>query len=246
MADFFWPVMILLTALGLVVLELLLPSGGVLGVLAALAYLGAIAAGYMQGGLHAGTLFMLAAISALPLLLYAVVRWWPHTAMGRRVIMHPPDEEQVLPASRLQAADWVGRQGVALAALLPAGAVRIGGRVLDASSEQGSIEKGSLVRVVAVRDNRLVVRCESLPGDWDASAEPTGPAHEPVDERVPAPVERPQSAPHSGPPSDPPSDPQSGGLPLPPDAKPPAAPAPPRPRPDIDLDIPDSFDEPLP
>jgi len=234
MADFFWPVMILLTALGLVVLELLLPSGGVLGVLAALAYLGAIAAGYMQGGLHAGTLFMLAAISALPLLLYAVVRWWPYTAMGRRVIMHPPEEEDVLPASRLQAADWVGRQGVALAALLPAGAVRIDGRVLDASSEQGSIEKGSLVRVVAVRDNRLVVRCESLPGDWDASEESPEP--------VRGPVRGPQSDQSSGPLSMG----QAGGHPPTLDGRPAETSANPRPRPDIDLEIPDSFDEPLP
>ena len=90
--------------------------------------------------------------------------------------MHPPDEEMVLPASRLQAADWVGRQGVTLAALLPGGAVRIEGRILDAASEQGFIEKDSLVRVIAIRDNRLVVRCEALPGDWQASDDLRGEA----------------------------------------------------------------------
>lgn len=234
MGNFYWPTIILLVTLALVVLEIMIPSGGILGVLAAISLLVAIGAGYAHGGFHAGTLFLLAAVMILPIVLYLMVHMWPKTPMGKRIIMHPPSEDTVLPANRLLPAEWIGRKGVSLVALLPAGAVRIDERILDAITEGVIIEKDSPIVVVAVRDNRLVVRFDERP-DSEAKelshrlasqrdfAENLGPATSTTSPRV-----APSVSDFSG------SMPASESYP------------PSKVRPDVDLDVPDPFDDSLP
>jgi membrane-bound ClpP family serine protease len=52
----------------------------------------------------------------------------------------------------------IGRHGIAVTAMLPAGAIRIEGRTIDAISEGMTIEKNTPIEVIAVRGNHLVVR----------------------------------------------------------------------------------------
>jgi membrane-bound serine protease (ClpP class) len=52
----------------------------------------------------------------------------------------------------------MGREGVAQTILRPAGVAMIGDQRLDVVAESGVIESGSPVRIVAVNENRLVVR----------------------------------------------------------------------------------------
>ena len=55
--------------------------------------------------------------------------------------------------------------------MLPSGAIRIDGQIIDAVSHSGAIEEGQPVIVIEVRGNRMVVR----PADpRDLSVEQTG------------------------------------------------------------------------
>ncbi len=155
----FWSIILLVVGIGLIAMELFIPSGGVLSVLAGVAVIGSIMVAF-SGGVTSGLIVLAGTLILLPLILAAAVRWWPYTPLGRLMVLHTPpplpDGTADTPEHQeLQA--LVGRDGVAKTKLLPSGAVRIEGRTYDALSEGTAIDEGQPVRVKAVRANRIVV-----------------------------------------------------------------------------------------
>ncbi|HUJ11740.1 MAG TPA: NfeD family protein [Verrucomicrobiae bacterium] len=88
---------------------------------------------------------------------YASIKLFPKTAMGRRMILGETQTGLRTQTSKRQE-EWIGRAGVAQTVLRPAGMALIDGKRLDVEAESGVIESGSLIKVVAVHENRLVVR----------------------------------------------------------------------------------------
>ena len=166
MADaLFWSILLLLLGLGLIALELFVPSGGVLGILAALAIIGSIAVAF-SGGWVTGVSMLVATMVILPIVLAAAVHYWPRTPIGRLIVLATPQRgDEVLadtPQYR-QLKDLIGKRGVAKTKMLPSGAIVIEGRVYDAFSEGMAIDPGQPVRVTAVRTNRIVVILDDAP-----------------------------------------------------------------------------------
>jgi membrane-bound ClpP family serine protease len=152
-----WSILLLLVGLGLIALELFLPSGGVLGIMAGLAVIGSLVIAF-TGGWATGLIMLVATMVILPLVTAAAVHYWPRTPLGRLVVLETPDDDELLPddpAYRLQ--DLIGKRGIAKTKMLPSGAIVIEGRVYDALSEGMAIDPGQAVRVTAVRTNRLMV-----------------------------------------------------------------------------------------
>jgi membrane-bound serine protease (ClpP class) len=154
----YWPFLILFAAVVLLVLEAFIPSGGVLGVLSTTAFVAAICTAFAYGGMKMGTAFMAATAVLLPVLIGLLIKIWPKTPFGRRILIEPPESSQLVPQLHRERQQLIGQRGVAISPLLPAGAIRIGGRTMDAISDGMSIEKGTPVEIVAVRNNALVVR----------------------------------------------------------------------------------------
>lgn len=154
-----WAALLLLIGLGLVMLEVFVPSGGVIGFLSIASVLAAVALAFYRGAWY-GLSFLGAAVIAVPIVLAAALRWWPETPIGRRVLLEAPTSEEVLPDSdqRRSLKSLVGRVGEAKSLMLPSGSVLIDGRTVDALSEGVAIEKGQWVQVVEVRGTRVVVR----------------------------------------------------------------------------------------
>lgn len=181
MADpWIWAVCLIILGLGLVVLEVFFPSGGILGFLAACSILGGILLGFRQGPLT-GTVILVASIAGLPMVLVLALKYWPYTAVGRRVLLAAPTREEVMPVDpereRLRA--MVGQVGEAKCDMLPAGAISLEGRTIDAMSEGMPVDAGQRVRIVEVRGNRVVVR----PVDDEAPApEAANPLERPIDD----------------------------------------------------------------
>lgn len=156
-----WVLAVLLMGLGigLAILEVFFPSAGLFGVLSAAAVVGSVIMAFRQGPL-AGIISVLVAGAGLPTIIVLAFKYWPHTAMGRRMLLIAPTSEEVLPddpnKERLKA--LVGRTGVAKTKLLLSGMVTIDGQNVDAVSESMPIEVGQAIRVVRVQSNRVVVR----------------------------------------------------------------------------------------
>jgi membrane-bound ClpP family serine protease len=152
---FTWAIILLLLGCALVVLEVFIPSGGILGMLSGLAILGSIVFAFRRD-VTSGMVFVLISLVAVPSMLALAFRVWPHTPMGKAFLGELPGEEELKPFdSRRQ---LVGRAGVAKTKMLPSGSVLVDGQWLDSVSQGDAIEAGEAVVVVEVRGNRVVVR----------------------------------------------------------------------------------------
>lgn len=153
-----WAIVLMLLGLALVFMETFLPSG-MLGVLAAICIVASVAMAFYSGPAKGMSLLAVAVIG-VPTMFVIAVKYWPNTAIGKRVLITPPTPEEVRPDNpELRALRaLVGKVGRAKSLMLPSGAVVVEGRVVDAMSEGVSIEPGSPVRVVEVRGMQVVVR----------------------------------------------------------------------------------------
>jgi len=158
----FWIVSILLLGLGigLIFLELFVPSGGVIGVLAACSLIAAVVLAYIGGGMLFGTIILSVTAIALPVSIVGAIRLWPKTPMGRAILGKPRSSEDVLPNGETYTVlkTLKGRRGKAKTAMLPSGIVVIDKREHDAVSVGMPIERGQAVQVVAIETNHIVVR----------------------------------------------------------------------------------------
>ncbi|MFH1264777.1 MAG: NfeD family protein [Planctomycetota bacterium] len=171
-----WAVMLLLLGLTLVVMEVFIPSGGVLGFLAVSSVVAAVVVGFMDGRPWVGFTILASAVFGMPVALVLALKWWPSTPFGRRMLLGPPTDGEVLPGGPRQRSlkELVDRVGVAKSEMLPSGAVLIGGRTITALSEGMPIRAGQRVRVIEVHGSRVVVRPvdEELPSLSDSDSDP--------------------------------------------------------------------------
>jgi membrane-bound ClpP family serine protease len=153
-----WAILCMAAGLGLLVGEVFVPSGGLIGLLAT----GLLAVSLWQAftvSTATGLGFLIALVILGPLTAMLAFRLFPKTPMGRWLLLQPPAPGEVLPeppGGRLE--HLVGQFGRALTPLRPSGVVDFEGRRLDGLSEEGLIPRGALVRAVQVRGGTLVVR----------------------------------------------------------------------------------------
>jgi membrane-bound ClpP family serine protease len=155
-----WVAVLLLLGLGVMVLEVFVPSGGILGLVSILALVAGIATAFLSLGALAGLIAIAIVLVAVPAVLGLALRWFPETPLGRRVMPPPPDAADLVPAAdrRRRARDLVGRAGRVVDQLVPWGRVEIDGVAIDAVSEGGAIDAGTAVEVVAAQGTAVVVR----------------------------------------------------------------------------------------
>jgi membrane-bound ClpP family serine protease len=160
MEYFWWSLILLGLGLFFMLLEMFVPSGGVLGVLSGLSLIGAIVVGFLAGpGVGAGVL--VTALIAVPLMMALGVRLWPHTPIGRQILIQPPESpDEVLPETEAyrELRHLVGHRGLARSLMMPSGAVEIGHRQYDAVSAGMPIDPGQPIVVMGVETQRLIVR----------------------------------------------------------------------------------------
>ena len=155
-----WSGILMVLGLSLVMLEVFVPSGGVLGVLSVTSLAASIILAFYHHGSKVGLIFVGVTAVAVPTVLVFAFRWWPHTPMGKRLLLDVPSSEEVLPDSPLRRTlrQLVGKVGVAQTVMLPSGAVSIEGMTVDAMSQGMPIEAGQQVLVIEVQGNRVVVQ----------------------------------------------------------------------------------------
>jgi membrane-bound ClpP family serine protease len=157
--DIAWAIVLLVIGCALVVLEVFIPSGGIIAILSAVAFIGSIVIAFQPSATTGPTIgFVFAAVTvfAVPTLIALAFKYWPKTPMGKAFLGELPSEEDVLPHDARRA--LVGRVGVARTKMLPSGAVEVDGQMIDAVTQGQAIEPGTYVVVAEVRANRVVVR----------------------------------------------------------------------------------------
>lgn len=151
-------VILIAAAMVLALLEILTPMFGLMGLLAA----GALGCAVWQAytiSPAAGWVLGIASVVLGPVYTVLVVKWLPHTTLGRKVFLKKVEAGTGAGVPDAQTNEaLVGRTGVAETPLRPSGAIRIDKRRVIALAESGMIDSGRTVRVIEASAANVVVR----------------------------------------------------------------------------------------
>jgi len=187
MSPVVWVAALFLVGIGVIVLEVFVPSGGVLGFVSLAAIIAAIATAFLELGVGAGTAMIALSVVVVPVILALAFRWFPETPLGRRVLPAPPEPADVVPDAprRRRARDLVGQRGRTTSDLLPWGTVEVGNESLDGVSEGGPIDAGSEIIVVGAQGTAVVVRPAPVAVAPKRAAEPVAEPEKPAAPEAP-------------------------------------------------------------
>lgn len=167
-----WGILLLGLALVLFMIEILLPSAGILGVASVISLVIGVVM-LFQVNTISGLIGALAAVVALPFAVTFAFKIWPETPIGRLLILKSPndpledkaaDEPDTPATPRRHTATatsvTVGMRGKALTTLRPVGTCIIDGKREECLAQGGVIEAGTPVQVVAVDGRQICVRAD--------------------------------------------------------------------------------------
>ena len=159
MDPLYWSILLILAGLCVVVVEMFVPSAGILAIVSGSLLLAGVIVAFFHS-MTAGTVVLLVLLLTLPLMLAIMVKVWPHTPIGRRIMQSRMDRDEVMPTSEAftESKTLLGAVGVAKTKMLPSGIVIINDRKYDALSEGFAIEAGQTIKVTAVKGNRILVQ----------------------------------------------------------------------------------------
>jgi len=144
---------LILTAI-LLFAEVILPTHGILGVLALVCYLVAIGACFYVNK-WIGTSVLAVSALASPFVGAGMVRLWQKSPVGKKMILNPASSRVPPPVVP------IGAEGISISELRPMGEVEFAHRRIEVASEFGMIAQGTRVKVVAFTNGRPVVRAEA-------------------------------------------------------------------------------------
>ena len=167
-----WAIILIVVGASLIVLELFIPSGGIIGFLSAASFIAAVIMGFQIDN-NTGLTILVSALVTAGLMITLIIKYWHHTPIGSRAL--PPDlrvsDAVVGNLEHLQ-----GTQGISRSDLMPNGEVDIDGKRYDAVSSGTFIGEGRAVQVTDVRGNRLLV--EAVEIHQATAASQTNESHE--------------------------------------------------------------------
>lgn len=180
MSPLSWAIILLVFGLLLTALEMFVPSGGVIGFISLASVVTSIVMAFRHSE-YTGLGFMAIAVLGTPLLAALMIKWWPKTPFGRRLLLEVPHGDDVLPDDdlRRRIKTLVGKLGTAKALMLPGGPVVVEGHTYDAVSEGVAVQAGDTVKVIDVRGTRIVVRPAA--GESPATSNPDDPLNQSID-----------------------------------------------------------------
>lgn len=162
---YLWGAGLFAAAVGLVFLEILIPSGGIIGIVAAVAGIAGIVA-FWNADPIAGVISLLVFVVMLPIVFNFALKVFPYTPFGRHLILGGEEDEDRLTAEaaareraeRERAEALVGLEGAAATDLRPVGSATFDGNTIEVYAESGFVEQGQTVRITRVDGKTVRVR----------------------------------------------------------------------------------------
>lgn len=159
-------VILTLFAAGVLLLafEVIVP-GAILGIIGAVLILIGVVVSFSQYGMNGGLLATAAALGLTGVTLYLEFVLLPKSRVARKLSLTDTVAGTSQPAVA-DRASVIGRQAVAITALVPTGYVEIDGRRYEAFARHGHVQPGERLDVIDLDNFRLIV---SQPTNLDSS-----------------------------------------------------------------------------
>ena len=147
------------------VIEVVLPSAGILAIAAIGCLVGSLLCAYQVSGFAAAVMGITEAI-IVPLAVVTAFKILPKTAIGRQLFLSAPgsasasrkgDGTADRPGKTGGNAELIGAEGTSVTPLRPSGTAELNGRRVSVVSSGEMIPTGAKVRVINVEGTRIVV-----------------------------------------------------------------------------------------
>ena len=151
--------LLLVLAFAFVIVDIFVPTGGMLLVVALMAAAASVLFAFRHST-NAGVWFLISFLASIPILIWAFVKIWPHTPLGKLIMLSLPEKDSYRWSSASKVHDiqaLIGAYGRAATELLPSGFVEIDGQQFESASDGRPIDKGTTIRVVRIDMGRLIV-----------------------------------------------------------------------------------------
>jgi membrane-bound serine protease (ClpP class) len=164
-----WGFILGAVAFGFLVLELVIPSGGLIAILCAVSVIASVVS-FFQAGEMWGSAALVTYLILTPIVLWFTFKIWIGSPLARKMVLggdtgNNDDAEAAIYRSEqarqdrlAQLQELIGEEGVTETALRPVGTIRIGDERIDGMAESGVIYAGTPVIVTDVYDNQIKVR----------------------------------------------------------------------------------------
>jgi len=153
-------IIIALFVFGIILLAfefIIVPGFGISGILGIASLVTGIV--FISDTWYEGILYSLGTLIILGILLYLSFRFMGTRKFWQRLSLNTSQSNATgYTAPKLNYEDYIGKQGIALTQLRPAGTADFQGERMDVVTEGGFIKVGSKVKVIAVEGVRIVVR----------------------------------------------------------------------------------------
>lgn len=154
-----WGLILLTLAFAVVVVDMFLPTAGILAAVALVLAIGGVVCLFRYDTTW-GVIGSLLVVVGGPGLFVVGFKLMPHTPVGKRLILgdQAGENDQPPPVTGTVLEKLIGSEGMVVTDLRPVGTVRIGDSKFDAVSETTLIRAGATVRVTATDGLSLKVR----------------------------------------------------------------------------------------
>ncbi len=155
MKQFLLPVLLQLAGIGVIIAEIIIPSGGLLGLIAT-AILGySLYIVFQEISTSAGIIFVVVDVITIPVLLVVGLKMLAQSPLTLRTEL---SSKAGVTSQDSELAEHLGKEGKALVDLHPSGTALIEEKRVDVVSRGEYIEKNAALLVIAVTANQVVVR----------------------------------------------------------------------------------------
>ncbi len=155
--SYYLPAILQLIGIVVIIAEIILPSGGLLSLLAAGLFGYSLYLVFVEISSSAGMAFIMADLILIPILVYFGIKFLAKSPVTLQTQLSKADG--VTSQSEEDNA-YLGRQGTAVTDLRPSGVARFDDERLDVVTQGEYLEKQTDIVVIAVQGNQIVVKAK--------------------------------------------------------------------------------------
>jgi membrane-bound ClpP family serine protease len=153
--NFLIPVILQFAGIGIIIAEIIIPSGGILSIVAVGIFVYSLYMVFTGISIAAGTVVLIIDLITIPILIILGLKFIAHSPVTLKETL---SREQGVSSQSKDMDQFLGLEGTALTDLRPAGMALLSEQRIDVVTRGEYLEKGTPIIVVKVTGNQIIVK----------------------------------------------------------------------------------------